>query len=118
MLRRDLQPKPGGRGRVVQQPLRLRSAARWGRGRPHCRVCARVGATISCHLDGDDRGGMATTSAASDSACSAAPPPVGGAQAAAAVEEEEREVVRVRVKVRLGCLGAQWTKRATGAALG
>lgn len=115
MLRGDLLPKPGGRGRVVQKPLRLRSGARWGRGRPHCRVCARVGVTISCHQDRDNSDGMATTSAASDLTCSAAPSPVGGAQAAAAVEEEEREVVRVRVKVRLvtgrpAWLGTQWMK--------
>ena len=43
---------------------------------------------------------MATASGSSDLAGSGAPPPGGGAQAAAA-EEEEREVVRVRVKVRL-----------------
>ena len=42
---------------------------------------------------------MATASGSSDLAGSGAPPPGGGAQAAA--EEEEREVVRVRVKVRL-----------------
>lgn len=68
---------------------------------------ASVGATISCPLDRDHSGGMATTSADSDLACSAAPSPVGAAQAAAVVEEEEREVVRVRVKVRLACLGTQ-----------
>lgn len=43
---------------------------------------------------------MASASGSSDLAGSGAPPPGGGAQAAAA-EEEEREVVRVRVKVRL-----------------
>lgn len=43
---------------------------------------------------------MATASASLDLASFGAPPPGGGVQAAAA-EEEEREVVRVRVKVRL-----------------
>lgn len=43
---------------------------------------------------------MATATGSPDLAGSGAPPPGGGAQAAAA-EEEEREVVRVRVKVRL-----------------
>ena len=43
---------------------------------------------------------MASALGSSDLAGSGAPPPGGGAQAAAA-EEEEREVVRVRVKVRL-----------------
>lgn len=46
---------------------------------------------------------MATASGSSDLAGSGAPPPGGEVQAAAA-EEEEREVVRVRVKVRLAAV--------------
>lgn len=47
---------------------------------------------------------MATASGSSDLAGSGAPPSGGGVQAAAAAEEEEREVVRVRVKVRLAAV--------------
>lgn len=41
MLRGDLQARR--RGRVVQNAVRLRFVARWGRGRTHCRVFVRVG---------------------------------------------------------------------------
>lgn len=55
---------------------------------------------------------MAMASGSSDLVGSGAPPPGGGAQAAAAAaEEEEREVVRVRVKVRLAARSSQGRAR-------
>lgn len=51
MLRGDLQARR--RGRVVQNPVRLRSGARWGPGRPHCRVFVRVGG--NCQLSPGQR---------------------------------------------------------------
>lgn len=87
-------------GRVARRPLRLRSGGRWGRGRPHSVECSpERGATVNRRPEAGG-GEMASASGSSDLAGSGAPPPGGGAQAAAA-EEEEREVVRVRVKVRL-----------------
>lgn len=98
-----LHPVPGGRGSGgagSHSALCACAGPQGGAAGARTVECAqRWGATVNRRPEVGG-GGMASASGASDLVGSGAPPPGGGAQAAAA-EEEEREVVRVRVKVRL-----------------